>query len=127
MGMQWSVRLCPSEKDRGLVYYYAHLDTWAEDIEQGLDVSPGMELGTVGNTGNARWSPPHLHFGIYQTSWRGALDPWYFFIDVKDLPPNRTAGPFPPNRNYASRALVTLSPAARDREGKELGEKESRC
>ena len=30
-------------------------------------------MGLVGNTGNARSTPPHLHFGAYR---RGARDPW---------------------------------------------------
>ncbi|HYE54614.1 MAG TPA: M23 family metallopeptidase, partial [Chitinophagaceae bacterium] len=33
----------------------------------------GQIIGTVGNTGNARTTPPHLHFGIY--TWRGAINP----------------------------------------------------
>ncbi len=36
-------------------------------------VAPGTPLGTVGNTGNARTTPPHLHYGIYGRE--GALDP----------------------------------------------------
>ncbi len=126
------------DEERGLVYYYAHLDEWAEDIEEGMQVPEGMELGTVGNTGNAVWSPPHLHFGIYQTSWRGALDPWYFFIDVEDLPEYRRAMPFdtqglnqssadsedsPLYRTYASRSLFVPSPAVSDRDGEALSER----
>ena len=37
----------------------------------------GDTLGTVGNTGNARTTPPHLHFGVYR-SGQGAVDPWWF-------------------------------------------------
>jgi murein DD-endopeptidase MepM/ murein hydrolase activator NlpD len=58
-------------------YYYAHLDAWTEGLEVGDRVEPGAQLGTVGNTGNAARTPPHLHFGIYRISWRGvaAVDP----------------------------------------------------
>ncbi len=58
-------------------YYYAHLDEWAPGMRPGNVVSPGTVLGTVGNTGNARTTPPHLHFGIYELGWRGvsAIDP----------------------------------------------------
>jgi murein DD-endopeptidase MepM/ murein hydrolase activator NlpD len=38
-------------------------------------VKPGDVLGYVGSSGNARQTPPHLHFGIYE---RGAVDPWPF-------------------------------------------------
>ncbi|WP_317198432.1 M23 family metallopeptidase [Salegentibacter lacus] len=37
----------------------------------------GDTLGFVGNTGNARTTPPHLHFGIYK-GYRGAINPLHF-------------------------------------------------
>ncbi len=54
-------------------YYYAHLDAYAEGIEPGALVNRGTLLGYVGNTGNARTTPPHLHFGVYGPS--GPLNP----------------------------------------------------
>ncbi|MDI6822144.1 MAG: M23 family metallopeptidase [Actinomycetota bacterium] len=45
-------------------YYYAHLETWVIGIEEGNKVRLGQIIGYVGNTGNARGTPPHLHFGI---------------------------------------------------------------
>lgn len=45
-------------------YYFAHLDE--QLVVPGIKVRRGDTLGTVGNTGNARYTPPHLHFGIYQ-------------------------------------------------------------
>jgi murein DD-endopeptidase MepM/ murein hydrolase activator NlpD len=57
----------------GRVYYYAHLDRWADSVEVGSVVQPGDLLGFVGNTGNARNTPPHLHFGVYSAG--GAMDP----------------------------------------------------
>ncbi len=54
-------------------HYYAHLDDWAEGLGEGDVVQPGDPLGTVGNTGNARTTPPHLHYGIYGSA--GAYDP----------------------------------------------------
>jgi murein DD-endopeptidase MepM/ murein hydrolase activator NlpD len=53
----------------GRRYYYAHLDGYAEGLEEGQGVSPQTLLGYVGNTGNARTTPPHLHFGLYG-NWR---------------------------------------------------------
>jgi murein DD-endopeptidase MepM/ murein hydrolase activator NlpD len=50
----------------GRRYYYAHLDRFAPGLTEGQKVTPQTLLGTVGNTGNARTTPPHLHFGIYE-------------------------------------------------------------
>lgn len=50
-------------------YYYAHLDSWAPGVTPGLRVEAGTPLGTVGNTGNAARTPPHLHFGVYRIGW----------------------------------------------------------
>jgi murein DD-endopeptidase MepM/ murein hydrolase activator NlpD len=46
-------------------------------VSIGERVVRGDVLGTVGNTGNARTTPPHLHFGIYERG-RGAIDPYWF-------------------------------------------------
>lgn len=59
--------------ERGISLYYAHLDTAL--VVPGQRVARGDTLGRVGNTGNARSTPPHLHFGLYA---RGALDPYPF-------------------------------------------------
>jgi murein DD-endopeptidase MepM/ murein hydrolase activator NlpD len=54
-------------------HYYAHLDDWAPGLAVGDIVLPGDALGAVGNTGNARGTPPHLHYGVYGED--GAIDP----------------------------------------------------
>lgn len=51
--------------------YYAHLDV--QKVTKGQLVKKGQLIGAVGNTGNAKSTPPHLHFGIYEYS--GAIDP----------------------------------------------------
>lgn len=58
------------------LYYYAHLDRFAPRLRVGQRVDAGDRLGFVGNTGNARHTPPHLHFGVYPLA-RGfvAVDP----------------------------------------------------
>ena len=60
---------------RGRSLYYAHLDSQAVGVGQRVRV--GDTLGFVGNTGNARTTPPHLHFGIYRRG-EGAVDPYPF-------------------------------------------------
>lgn len=58
-------------------HYYAHLDDWQPGLAAGDVVEPGTPLGTVGTTGNARGTPPHLHYGIYGAD--GAYDPLPLF------------------------------------------------
>jgi murein DD-endopeptidase MepM/ murein hydrolase activator NlpD len=48
----------------GTSFYYAHLDRWAAGLYEGMEVRSGDLLGYVGNTGNARTTPSHLHFGV---------------------------------------------------------------
>jgi peptidoglycan LD-endopeptidase LytH len=57
---------------RGHSYYFAHLDSQA--VRVGAKVKQGDLLGTVGNTGNARFTPSHLHFGIYQSKSKDPID-----------------------------------------------------
>ncbi len=47
------------------LYYYAHLDGFRRGLRVGEHVEAGEVLGRVGNTGNARTTSPHLHFGVY--------------------------------------------------------------
>jgi peptidoglycan LD-endopeptidase LytH len=63
------------DEARNLNRYYAHLDS--QLVRGGQAVRPGDTIGTVGNTGNARTTPPHLHFGIYARG-QGPVDPWPF-------------------------------------------------
>jgi len=59
--------------------YFAHLET--QTVRRYTYVNPGDTIGTVGNSGNARNTPPHLHFGIYKN---GPLDPYYFISKTDD-------------------------------------------
>ncbi|MEJ2541370.1 MAG: M23 family metallopeptidase, partial [Gemmatimonadota bacterium] len=43
-------------------------------VRRGQRVQIGDTLGFVGNTGNARTTPPHLHYGVYYRG-QGAVDP----------------------------------------------------
>ncbi|MCF7750524.1 M23 family metallopeptidase [Bacillus subtilis subsp. subtilis] len=54
-------------------YYYAHLEGWREGLARGEVVRAGTLLGYVGDSGNAKGTPPHLHWGIYGAG--GAYDP----------------------------------------------------
>jgi murein DD-endopeptidase MepM/ murein hydrolase activator NlpD len=69
---------------RGNVQYYAHLST--QLVADGQSVSTGDTIGLVGNTGNARTTPSHLHFGVYRRG-EGPVDPFWFLHRPPGSPP----------------------------------------
>jgi murein DD-endopeptidase MepM/ murein hydrolase activator NlpD len=64
------------------VYYYAHLERYAEGLQEGNHVQRGQVLGYVGTSGNAPKDTPHLHFAIFRLTekrqwWQGSpIDPY---------------------------------------------------
>ena len=77
--------------DDGLRYYGSHLSAIAKGIAPGVRVTAGQLLGLVGNTGDARNTLSHLHFGIsrptYPEDWkarRGQVDPFPFLQAWRD-------------------------------------------
>jgi murein DD-endopeptidase MepM/ murein hydrolase activator NlpD len=81
----------------GVRYYASHLKSIPKSIQPGIAVKAGRFLGTVGATGSARGTKPHIHFGLSwstppQTWWvrRGMVWPWKY-LDAwkvgKDLSP----------------------------------------
>lgn len=72
-------------------HYYAHLDDWAPGLHAWQRLRTGEALGTVGDTGNARTTPPHLHYGIYTSA--GAVNPHPRLRDPK--PAHFNASPQP--------------------------------
>ena len=97
----------------GVRYYASHLRTIPQSIQPGVEVKAGRLLGTVGATGSARGTKPHIHFGLSwstppQTWWvrRGMVWPWKYldaWRDGKDLSPTKEvearrlkAGDIPP-------------------------------
>ena len=74
-------------KGRNLSLYYAHLDE--QLVTAGKSVKAGDTLGLIGNTGNARTTPPHLHFGIYAVG--GAINPLPFVDQVIKEPSSFSA------------------------------------
>ena len=91
------------DRKRQQSLYYAHLDS----IIPGLNkVKAGDTIGFVGNTGNARTTPPHLHFGIYR-SRQGALDPLGFVYLPEDITKTE-----PNTREISSRIKVDRAMAS---------------
>ena len=70
------------DETRVYCYYYAHLDRYAEGLQEGMRVERGDVVGFVGSTGNANSGAPHLHFAIFELGpekmwWKGkAINPY---------------------------------------------------
>ena len=77
--------------DDGVRYYGSHLSMIAEGIQVGVHVKTGQLLGRVGQSGDARSTYAHVHFGISRPTtpddWkarRGQVDPFPFLQAWKD-------------------------------------------
>ncbi|MBQ9699333.1 MAG: M23 family metallopeptidase [Lachnospiraceae bacterium] len=78
--------------ETGVYYYYAHLDSYAQGIEEGDIVSAGQVIGYVGDTGYSKVEGTtgnfdvHLHFGVYVNDEDGceyALNPYPLLEVIK--------------------------------------------
>lgn len=69
------------DRERSMNMYFAHLQT--QEVMPGDIVAKGQVIGTIGNSGNAITTPPHLHFGIYS---RGPIDPFHFIVETDTIP-----------------------------------------
>jgi murein DD-endopeptidase MepM/ murein hydrolase activator NlpD len=64
------------------IYYYAHLERYAEGLHEKQYVRRGDVIGYVGTSGNAPKNTPHLHFAIFRAGpekkwWEGTpVDPF---------------------------------------------------
>ena len=64
------------------IYYYAHLQRYADGMTGGDRIRRGQVVGYVGTSGNAPPSTPHLHFAIFKLTdkkqwWKGTpIDPF---------------------------------------------------
>ena len=84
--------------DHQLTAYYAHLDQ--QKVKQGQYVRKGQVIGTVGNTGNARTTPSHLHFGIYKGN--GPVNPLPFVKKATKISLSKSA---PNNRKAVAKSI----------------------
>ncbi|WP_217913809.1 M23 family metallopeptidase [Miltoncostaea marina] len=64
----------------GIQYYYAHMQRIAAGLELGSRVSAGQVIGTVGNSGDARYGATHVHFEIRQ-NWT-SMSPYRHLVAV---------------------------------------------
>lgn len=72
---------------RGNEYYYAHLTTISDGLEADSPVTLGQVIGTVGNTGDARYGATHLHFEIHPGGG-AAVSPYTDLLAVDPEPPS---------------------------------------
>ena len=72
-----------SSADEKFIYYYAHLDRYADGLYEGQFVIQGETIAYVGDTGNAGAGNFHLHFSIAMTS-----DPkrWWEGVNINPYP-----------------------------------------
>jgi murein DD-endopeptidase MepM/ murein hydrolase activator NlpD len=99
----------------GNTYYYAHLDGYTAAVRDGAPVQAGQPLGTLGSSGDAEHTPPHLHFEIHPSAlaalgYDGAIDPTPYlaaWATHGDLPIAATP-PLPVQRLVASRPAAFL-------------------
>jgi murein DD-endopeptidase MepM/ murein hydrolase activator NlpD len=69
-------------------YYFAHLHTIA--VTRGQRLTAGDTIGTVGQTGNAAGTVPHLHLAVHEGPH--VLDPWWFLVAALRPPVARDPG-----------------------------------
>ena len=68
------ITLYQLDDDNTTVYYYAHLERYAEGIKEGHYARRGDVIGYVGDSGNATPGNTHLHFQVYRIK-----DPKHFW------------------------------------------------
>jgi murein DD-endopeptidase MepM/ murein hydrolase activator NlpD len=85
--------------DDGVRYYGSHLLRIAPGIQPGARVRAGQLLALIDNSGDARYTPTHVHFGL---SWPTKHGVWWV----------RRGEVWPQRYLAAWRAGRTLSPAA---------------
>lgn len=107
--------------DDGVRYYFAHLDR--VDVRPGDAVDAATPLGVMGQTGNARNSVCHTHFGISwscdRNEWavrRGEVWPWQYLDAWRDgeqlSPVSEVAADKAANPDACN--LAALAPSAAD-------------
>jgi murein DD-endopeptidase MepM/ murein hydrolase activator NlpD len=103
----------------GVRYYGSHLEAVAPGIAPRTRVRAGRLLGRIGNTGSARITPVHLHFGI---SW--PTRPGIWWVRRGMVPPQRYLDSW---RDGGNLSPVRAVRAARKAAGAEVPACRVRC
>lgn len=65
------------------MHYYAHLNSYAPGLREGQRIDRGHPIGTVGYSGNANPSGPHLHYAINRMA---PGEKWYDGTPINPYP-----------------------------------------
>lgn len=103
----------------GVRYYGSHLESVAPGIAPGVRVRAGQPLGRIGNSGSARPTAVHLHFGL---SW--PTRPGIWWVRRGMVPPARYLDSW---RSGGNLSPVRAVEAARAEAGREVPECQARC
>lgn len=78
------------DSTRHMYFYFAHLQSYS--VNKGQTVEAGQIIGFVGNSGNAKTTPPHLHYSIVKPreSW---IDPYHFIVETNETAEAISADP----------------------------------
>ena len=76
----------------GFYYYFAHLDSYADNMSEGTKIRKGQLIGYMGDSGYSKVEGTvgkfdvHLHFGIYiyADGKETALNPYYLFKNISN-------------------------------------------
>ncbi|MEM9561188.1 MAG: peptidoglycan DD-metalloendopeptidase family protein [Actinomycetota bacterium] len=102
--------------ESGSEWYYAHLDSFAPGLTDGLLVEAGDLLGHVGNTGNAVGTPPHLHLQLHPGGGR-PVNPYPLLAIVSDLDQQALADGTHPGWEHDPVVVAQPAPPAPAAEG----------
>lgn len=69
--------------DPAWVDYYAHLDSYAPNLREGMKLGQGDLIGGVGSTGDAIAEAPHLHYEIKRM---GPGEKWWQGTEINPYP-----------------------------------------
>jgi len=58
------IAMYTEDSEGRIVYYYAHMERFRDDMHPGRALAKGDTIGFVGTTGNAPKDTPHLHFQV---------------------------------------------------------------
>jgi len=78
-----------ADSSERFILMYAHLDAYSNGLAEGQPLRRGQVIGTVGTTGNAPPSVPHLHFALARSNdvkvwWKGApVNPYPLLAEAR--------------------------------------------